>query len=318
MRFVIRADATRAIGTGHVMRSCVIAEAAISFGIECIFVGDLGGIGWLEKKVKEIGFSTTLSDISNLKIDSTTDILILDTYDESMGSILDLEWLGKIVIVDPISPNFVADLRFHTGLESDWNENHNSHFYGSGEYILVRKELRKIRSQPKVSTSALEIMVTGGGSDPYNFCAELAASLKTLEDDFIVNFITDSPNSIPKDDRFLPFPIGDNFKNLLSKCNLIFSPASTTSLEMLTLGFPQGIVKVVKNQESNYRILTEEGMAVGIGCRKPDGQWELNDLAIENLVRSNCLRDSLSEKSSLKFDSLGSERMISKILDFYA
>ncbi len=317
MRLVIRADATRATGTGHVMRSCVIAESAVSVGIDCLFVGNLGGIEWLENKVKEIGFSEILHDVSELKINTLTDVLVLDTYDDSESTILDLEWLGKIVIVDPISPNFRADLRFHTGLQADWNKDSDSQFYGCGEYILVRKELREVQSIPKNMDSRLDIMVTGGGSDPFDFCAEIASVLLKFEDDFRVNFITDAPGSIPRDSRFFVFPPGKIFKELLPRIDLVFTPASTTCLEMLSLGIPQGIAKIVENQDSNYQILTKEGSVLGIGSRNSSGMWEFNLDEIAKLVRSSSLRNSLSEKKSVKYDSLGSERMIRIILDFY-
>ena len=41
MRFVIRADAYRMSGAGHVMRSSVIAEELIDRGYEVYFVGNV-------------------------------------------------------------------------------------------------------------------------------------------------------------------------------------------------------------------------------------------------------------------------------------
>jgi hypothetical protein len=86
---------------------------------------------------------------------------------------------------------------------------------------------------------------------------------------------------------------------------------------MLSLGIPQGIAKIVENQDSNYQILTKEGSVLGIGSRNSSGMWEFNLDEIAKLVRSSSLRNSLSEKKSVKYDSLGSERMIRIILDFY-
>ena len=44
VRLVIKADATRVTGTGHVMRSCVIAESAVANGIDAIFIGNIDEI----------------------------------------------------------------------------------------------------------------------------------------------------------------------------------------------------------------------------------------------------------------------------------
>ena len=47
MRFIFRADASRENGSGHVMRSSVLAEEAISRGYECIFIGEISDLDWV-------------------------------------------------------------------------------------------------------------------------------------------------------------------------------------------------------------------------------------------------------------------------------
>ena len=69
MRLVFRADASLDIGSGHAMRCSAIAEEAISRGIDCLLVGSLGGVLWLEKRCAEIKCRvTSLEDFQNLKV----------------------------------------------------------------------------------------------------------------------------------------------------------------------------------------------------------------------------------------------------------
>ncbi len=318
VRLVIRADATRLTGTGHVMRSCVIAESAISEGIETIFIGNLDDIEWLKAKVERIGFSQIINDFSSFALNDFQDVLILDSYDSSDSWLLDLNWLGKIVIVDPISPNFNADLRFHPGLEDNWTNTNEAQFHGNGEFLLVRKELREIDLFEKYDRSSLEILVTGGGSDPYNFCGEIASMLAQVDSNFSVNVISDQSDFLIQDSRFSIHPTGESLLNLLPKIDLVFAPASTTCLEILTLGLPLGIACVVENQESNYQKLVLRGFALGIGRRSPDGSWDIDLNGLSDLVNSKELRDKLVHKSLGKFDPLGSEKIVRKLLEIYS
>jgi len=53
VRFIFRADASREIGSGHVMRSLALAEEAISRGFDCIFVGKISDLDWVSESCKD-------------------------------------------------------------------------------------------------------------------------------------------------------------------------------------------------------------------------------------------------------------------------
>lgn len=318
VRLVIKADATRVTGTGHVMRSCVIAESAIAKGIETVFIGNIDEIEWLEAKVEKIGFSQIMNDFSSFVPIESEDVLILDSYDNSDSWILDLNWIGKVVIVDPISPNFQADLRFHPGLEEDWTITKESNFHGNGEFLLVRKELRELKHFSKKDNAQLEILITGGGSDPYNFCGQIAELITSINRKFSVSIITDQSEFYVKDNRFTIYPTGDSLVQLLPKIDLVLAPASTTSLEVLTLGLPLGIACVAENQDSNYRRLVQEGSALGIGHRNLDNSWDIDRDALIDLITSKELRSKLAHQFLDKYDPFGSDRIVNKLIEIYS
>ena len=132
-----------------------------------------------------------------------------------------------------------------------------------------------------------------------------------------VNIISDQPDILIEDSRFSIYPTGESLLKLLPKIDLVFAPASTTCLEILTLGLPLGIACVVENQESNYQKLVLEGLALGIGRRSPDGSWDINLGVLSNLINSKELRKKLTNKSLGKFDALGSERIVRKLIEIY-
>jgi spore coat polysaccharide biosynthesis predicted glycosyltransferase SpsG len=299
------------------MRSCVIAESAISKGIDTIFIGNVDGIEWLKVKVESIGFTQILDDISNYQLDGSEDVLVLDSYDSSDSWILNLNWRGKVSIVDPVTPNFQTDLRFHSGLESDWTIDEESAFHGNGKFLLVRKELREISRLSKQNNSLLEILITGGGSDPYNFCGHTAEAIATNGKNFSVSIISDQHDIPIRDSRFTVYPTGDNLVKLLPKMDLVLAPASTTCLEVLTLGIPLGIACVVENQNSNYLKLIKDGSALGIGHRKLDGSWDINLDALNDLINSKELRSKLAHQSFGRYDPLGSDRIVDILIEIY-
>ena len=86
MRFIFRADASREIGSGHVMRSSVLAEEAISRNFECIFVGRISGLDWVSERIANLGFSRVIEDERLFDVDRELDILVLDTYSIPVSS----------------------------------------------------------------------------------------------------------------------------------------------------------------------------------------------------------------------------------------
>ena len=81
MRFVFRADASKTIGAGHVMRSSAIAEEAISRGVPCLFVGKISELDWVRERIRGLGFMQVFENTSEFVPDKNQDILIIDSYE---------------------------------------------------------------------------------------------------------------------------------------------------------------------------------------------------------------------------------------------
>jgi spore coat polysaccharide biosynthesis predicted glycosyltransferase SpsG len=79
MRLVFRADASRQIGAGHVMRVTTIAEEAIGRGHECHFVGKISDLAWVEKHVQNLGFKSFIREIDVINSEFQNSVLILDS-----------------------------------------------------------------------------------------------------------------------------------------------------------------------------------------------------------------------------------------------
>jgi spore coat polysaccharide biosynthesis predicted glycosyltransferase SpsG len=80
MRIVFRADASKDIGSGHVMRSSAIAEEAIRRGITCIFVGKISELAWVDDRIKNLGFAEVHEYPKEFSPELNRDILVIDSY----------------------------------------------------------------------------------------------------------------------------------------------------------------------------------------------------------------------------------------------
>jgi spore coat polysaccharide biosynthesis predicted glycosyltransferase SpsG len=56
MTYVIRADASPTIGSGHVMRSSANAEELIARGEKVVFVGLISYLLWVTERKMDLGF----------------------------------------------------------------------------------------------------------------------------------------------------------------------------------------------------------------------------------------------------------------------
>ena len=70
MRFIFRADASIATGTGHVMRSIGIIEELISRNLSVVFVGNTRQVEWIDSFVNSIGFEEIYSNEKDFKINN--------------------------------------------------------------------------------------------------------------------------------------------------------------------------------------------------------------------------------------------------------
>jgi spore coat polysaccharide biosynthesis predicted glycosyltransferase SpsG len=313
---VIRADASKLEGSGHVMRSSAIAEELIDRGLEVVFVGKTAELGWLAKRIKSLGFLAIYESESLFQSNPKIDVLILDTYVVPLSNkfIAKHNWAKVITVVDELTPEYAADLRIHPGMKGSWNKDLETPMLFGPKFIPLRKSIRKVNSKiHKPDNGILKIVVFGGGSDPYGFCDEIASILKNISFAFEANFFTNKKSFAFSDERFLLREIGENLDSEIESADLVFCTASTSSLEVIAREIPVGIACAVDNQELYYKTLPELGVAASIGIRASNGIWKLDLKKIEELILSDDLRLRLVKASADLIDLQGSKRIADAI-----
>ncbi len=317
MRFIFRADASREIGSGHVMRSSVLAEEAISRGFECIFVGEISGLAWVSEKVAKLGFSKIIEDVYSFEANFKSDVLVLDAYSIPVSDpfISKHNWKLVLTICDAFTPKYESHIEVRPGLLEVHSVNQVPVILSGPDNVLIRQGIGK--SNKKYSDGeVVKALIVGGGSDPFGFVPAFARVLSSMEVEVEVEVYAFTNENLPEDSRvrFVRENIGINLDSIANQVDVVFTTASTSSLEFIAKEIPTGVACAVENQACNYDQLGKLGYALQIGVFESDQTWNFNFPQINQLLQSREIRNSLKEATRGLIDLKGAVRVIDAVL----
>jgi spore coat polysaccharide biosynthesis predicted glycosyltransferase SpsG len=296
------------------MRLSAIAEELITRGKQVIFIGQIAELPWLTTRIKELGFSQILQSSKLYLPNPSTDVLILDSYALPLDDdfIQRPNWWRIVTISDELTPKYTADLVIHPGVSENWAPHQKIEFLAGPKYIPFRKSIRELDTA-SIGKQVLDILVVGGGADPFNFAEAIAQILMNIEGEFHARYFSQNSSLEELDPRFTVTQIGPELDLYATSAELVFTTASTTSLEFTARGAAVGIGCAVDNQEEYYESLAAAGVAIPIGSFS-NSEWELDRNKITQLVHSNELRNELRCKAAGLFDLNGTARIVDEIL----
>lgn len=315
MRFIFRADASREIGSGHVMRSSVLAEEAISRGHECIFVGRISNLDWVAERISNLGFTQVIVDDRSFQAEMQSDVLIVDSYSIPISDpfIAKKNWKFVLSICDAVTPEYESDLELRPGLSSI-SSKHSAPIILSGpEHVLIRKGITKSK---RINTygEALKVLITGGGSDPFGFVEAIAIVISSMELELEVHAFTEASLPIVSNVKFIRHSIGPDLDLIASDIDVVLTTASTSSLEFIAREIPTGIVCAVGNQQEYYIQLGQLNCAAQLGVYNSSGSWDFNLGAIKELLESKEKQKSLRKAMFSLIDFKGAARVIDTLI----
>lgn len=327
MTVFFRADASEQQGTGHILRVCSIAEEFSRLGFEVALVGDLTNVPWVEKYVNSIGF-LSITNPEDTSLFSRDDLLIVDSYNLKLSDpfLNEIEWAGKVVLVDDLTPSYSAEMYIHCGFSTTWvppRERVESPFLQGLKYLPIRNSLKTVAAAiPKNAKNPIaQILIVGGGSDPTNFAIETAKFLSNtslLFDAIVVSpYSLESERDFVHDARFKSLKTGQNYEEAIARSNLVFSAAGTSSWEFLACGLPLGLALAVSNQAGNYDWQVRKGLALPIAERDLDGKWTFNGFNVIDLVSKPDLRNKLKVTAHNLIGLEGASNITNAILRYF-
>ena len=315
MRFVFRADASREIGSGHVMRSSVLAEEAISRGYECIFVGTISGLEWVSERIASLGFSQVIVDSGSFKANKGSDILVLDTYSIPVSDpfIAKKHWKLVLSICDAITPNYGSDIELRPGLAVVRSGRDAPIILSGPDYVLIRKGIGKSLRE-RALNQALKLLIVGGGSDLFGFVDAIANVVDSMDLNLEVHTFTAGRKNDDSINRFIRHPIGSRLDGIATEVDVVFTTASTSSLEFIAREIPTGVACAVGNQEDLYIELGRLGFASQLGVYNSIGFWEFNLPAIKEILETQEKQASLKKATRSLIDLKGATRVIDTLV----
>ena len=127
-------------------------------------------------------------------------------------------------------------------------------------------------------------------------------------------FFTDLKQEISLlDSRFQTIDFGTALDDVLADSDLVFTTASTSSLEIIAREIPLAVCSSVNNQGPYLRALSEKSLAIGVGSLNSSGIWNLDSALIRELFNDPNLRYQLRKNSSGFLDLLGSQRILNEL-----
>jgi spore coat polysaccharide biosynthesis predicted glycosyltransferase SpsG len=312
MNLVIRADASKSSGVGHVMRSSAVAEEMISRGWKVDYVSDVQQVSWLEKHLNSIGVNQIYHPSNASLRPNIEDILLLDSYSiPKTDSFLNRnKWKRVVVIGDSQTPSYENDLRINVSL-TDHTESEN-HLSGP-KYALIRKGITKNhRLLPKHGT--LKVLIVAGGTDPSEFHQ---AVLKIVSDfDLDLKFLVYSNSEEALQLRKWNHPVewhsfGTSMDLVCQEIDVAITLASTLSIEMIAREIPQAIGSAFGNQHDGYLQLAQLGLATPIGTF--ERSWNINEPSLFQFLSNRDTLRELKRKMIGLIDMMGPARIGDKI-----
>jgi UDP-2,4-diacetamido-2,4,6-trideoxy-beta-L-altropyranose hydrolase len=345
---VFRVDASIQMGTGHVMRCLALAQSWQDDDGEVYFCShqDLPlalvqrltteGINRIELQSVPGSQADALETISHCQ-NHHSSWLILDGYhfDAEYQVTIKAEGLKLLVIDDHgHADRYCADLILNKNVcaraELYPHIAPETQLLLGCEYTLLRREFWSWRGDPLSRIrqfdreKPLHVLITLGGSDPYNTTLCVLTALKYIDLDRIeVNVIVGGANPHIHSLQSICTELGQSVQlhsnvtdmpALMARSDLAISAGGGTCWELALMGIPSLLIILAEN----HRLIVEELADLNIGINLGWYQTLIpSSIAneISHLLKNRDRLDTMSKKALKLVDGYGCKRVISQMKD---
>lgn len=340
MRVLIRADASRLIGSGHVARCMTLGEALRKLGHEVVFVCRLLP-GHLRDRLQQQGFQAF-----GLEYDAAVDDIEaplpwqsdIDAVQQALAGEPHFDWLivdhyglaceweqaarsfaSRIMAIDDLANRFHAvdlllDQNYSAKPEvyAPWIDAHCETLLGP-RFALLREAFQMLPQ--KVRGEVKRVVVNFGGFDP---SAQTHEAMKALLEypQLSVDFVAGTDN--PAWQAMQTLADGHpnwrlhshvtEFAQMMAEADLFIGAGGGTTWERAALGLPTLCIAVAANQQRNAELLAEAGAHLYLGALTETTCQQLQQ-AIGVLIDNPGLHHSLAMRSRQLVDGLGVQRV---------
>jgi len=339
---LIRTDADREIGNGHVMRCLALAQAWQDTGGEAVFSMATQSPS-IEARLKNEKIALVNVETIPGSLDDArrlielarlinTSVVVVDGYHFDAQYQLCLKEAGLFLIfIDDYghADYYWADLILNQNLYA------NEDFYKEcapytrlllgTRYALLRREFNAWRTWDRdMKLLANRVLITLGGGEQDTAVLEVFKAFRYVENDsleaILVSGQTESKSiELGSVARGLRTPIrivnmAQNMADLMAWADVAISAAGGTSWELAFMGLPTLLIVLRKNQEAVAMSLESAGAARYLGWSSQLEPIHIAD-ALERLLRDQDGRREMSRRLKEIVDGQGPARVLSAIKD---
>ena len=331
---LIRADASQAIGTGHVMRCLALAKAWQGTGGQvCCLMAE--SIPALEERLAREGVTVTriaaapgtVSDAEQTVAEAHrlgAAWVVADGYRFEPDYIRKLKAAGLRVLFlddDGRFDFYAADVVLNQNISAnsamyDKREPSTRLLMGS-EYVLLRPEFLAEPRDREHPATVRKVLVTMGGSDSENVTRKVLLALLRIETNFEARIVVGSGNAWQDELQVLSSQrVGfqlerspANMAPLMRWADMAISGAGGTCWELAYLGLPAIVIALSRDQQGIARGLAEHEVAASLGWHANLSEERISE-ALNSLLSDLGRRRAMSEHGRKLVDGRGAERVV--------
>jgi len=326
MRALLRFDASKDQGLGHLVRSMAIADAALAAGWDIEVCGDVqnavGAAMIAERFIPVHPAPTSAKLLAQLAASRGADLVHVDSY-QPQGSLR--QALGEAGIrlssmEDGINGRRPADLVLDPspGSVSSYRASDGSFrmLRGAGA-IPLRELILSLRTAqlPGNESPDLNVLIVMGGTDARDLTKYLVEGWLATGSGGQCHVVGQrglvESWGLPESANVIAHAPGPDVPLLFPAMDLVITASGTTIWELAYLGVPMAIAQVVENQRDNYDYAVSRSMAAGLGSFV-DGKPARDDIiaTLRNLRESKASRDILSATARRIVDGNGGRNIV--------
>ncbi|MFY9643693.1 MAG: UDP-2,4-diacetamido-2,4,6-trideoxy-beta-L-altropyranose hydrolase [Terriglobales bacterium] len=339
-RLLIRADASVAIGTGHVMRCLALSQAWQDQGGSVTFAMAQSttaieerlrteGVRLIRMEVAP-GSAADSAQLIKVSLSQSAAWVVVDGYvfDSHYQEALGAAGLKVILIddngrLDTYTVKIVLNQNIHAHESLYKNREAYTRLLLGTKYALLRREFVSANFRREFPAVGRKALVSMGGSDPYNVTLSVLEAIEAVGVEKLqvivvaggsnphLASVREAVAKSSQDCRVLTNV--NNMQEVIAWADFAISAAGTTCWEYCALGLPAILIAVAENQVVCARALHDTGAARLVGGGAKFAVAELAQAAVR-LAHSSRERRTLSQNARALVDGQGAARTVSVLL----
>jgi UDP-2,4-diacetamido-2,4,6-trideoxy-beta-L-altropyranose hydrolase len=340
---VIRADASIAMGTGHVMRCLALAQAWQDVNGDVVFAM-AESTAAIARRLQDEGIEIARLECRPGSADDAEEIastcqrqcaewIVVDGYHFDLEYQQRLKDAGlKLLLIDdsgqvgPYIADVVLNQNVHAAKVSYRNRATDTRLLLGPRYALLRREFRSwCKHQRPVARIARNLLITMGGSDPQNVTAIVLTALRLLKiRELKIKVVVggSNPHVARLRDLISRLPNAHlqtdvtKMAELVAWADLAITAGGGTCYELALMGTPMLLFTMAENHAATCRALEQLGAGVHVGWFHNITADRLAE-ALRDLMFDRERRRRVTDNARRLVDGNGAYRVVENVLSVH-